>query len=287
MELFRLALASQIVSWVPQPFKYRIANLLYPFKKQQKGVDIIINYLPKKFNGLKFLLNTHDYIGWNIFFLGEYENDTNLVLKEYVKPGMTVIEAGANNGSESVIIAHLLGPTGHLFAFEPFEKVARILNINILINNCDSIITLEKLALGSSEETIEFYIPKENVSNQGEASKYPFSSTFDSIHVKQTKLDQWVKTKNVSRVDFIKMDVQGAEMDILEGARNTIKLMKPVIYLEADAIQSSNGNSNLDTLYRNLIELDYEIYTYIDNKKTKLLYNNIMSGNWLAIPRDE
>lgn len=268
--------------------KYRVANFLYSFgNNNMEGIDLIINYLPKKYNGLKFLLNTHEYIGWNIFFLGEYEPETNLILEEFIKPDMIVIEAGANNGSESVLIGRLIDSDGHLYAFEPFETISRKLKINLLLNQMEKKVTIESFALGSDTETVEFYLPSKNASNQGEASKFKFKSFSDSIRVKQITLDDWVIQNKIKKVDFIKMDVQGAELDILVGAKNVLQSMKPVIYLEADEIQTSNSKTSLKDIFQVLSINHYDVYLIQEKNRRALNMQNLESGNWLALPKDK
>lgn len=284
MELLRLAISSLIVKWLPQKIKYRAANILYPFNSaKSRGVDLTVEYLPKKY-GLKFHLNTHEYIGWNIFFLGSYEPDTNAILAEFIKPGMIVIEAGANHGSETVIIASLVGINGKVFAFEPIPKIIDKLLINININKLNKIIKVESLALGESNKNIVFHIPYDNESNQGVSSKYKFGSKSDTLVVQQVKLDSWIQENHISKIDFIKMDIQGSEYDLMLGASECLAKFNPIVYLEADEIQTQNGSTSLESLYNILKTHSYDVFSVRKGERVALTPQNLESGNWLAIP---
>ncbi len=261
--------------------------MLYPFNgKSTQGVDLIIDYLPDKYN-LKYLVNTKEHIGWNIFFLGAYEKDTNEILSKYIKEGMTVVEAGANHGSETVIIGKLIGEKGMLYAFEPLPTLIERLSINIKINKQEDYVRVVPFALGELEQTIQFHIADERLSNQGMGSKYEFSLATKSISVEQLTLDKWVERTNISVIDFIKIDIQGAELDLLRGGADTIKRWKPILYLEADEVQTNNGHTTLEDIFSCLSGYGYEVRLTTQKSSRKLDIHNLASGNWLALPRSK
>jgi len=287
MELAWVAIVRLIVRLLPERFRYRAANMLYPFSgKLNQGVDITIGYLSDKY-GLKYLVNTRDYIGWHIFFLGAYEKDTNEIMSRYIKEGMTVVEAGANHGSETVIIGKLIGEKGRLYAFEPLPILIERLSINIKINKQEDYVKIVPFALGELEQTIQFHIADEKLSNQGMGSKYLFSLATKTIFVEQTTLDKWAERTNLPAIDFIKMDIQGAELDLLRGGADTIKRWKPVIYLEADEVQTSNGHTTLEDIFSCLDGYGYEVLLTTLKGSRTLDRHNLESGNWLARPRSK
>src|SRR5271154_6921349 len=115
-ELNKLIITKNILSLLPKRISVRIAKVVYNYGSTKiKGIDIVT---PLQNDGLVCLVNTKDIIGWKIFFFGEYEIGTNRILKKYLKDDFIVIEAGANTGSESLIISKLL-PKGKLYCFEP------------------------------------------------------------------------------------------------------------------------------------------------------------------------
>ncbi len=114
---------------------YRLANFLYSYRKGrfQKGVWLKKKYLDPKYN-LVINLFSKDLIDHKILFTGKYEKDTNWVLENHVHQGQTVLEAGANSGTETLLISRLVGDSGFVHAFEPFEPVTSKLIDNLRLN---------------------------------------------------------------------------------------------------------------------------------------------------------
>ncbi len=275
-EIVALVRAKRLVSLLPQRLRFRAAKALYNYESEQiNGVDLVV---PLQNNGLLCFVSTKDLIGWKIFFFGEYEADTNRVLAKYIKPGDTVIEAGANIGSETLLISKLIG-SGKLFAFEPnpytFERMKMNLQINELTNveACD-------IALGEQDGVIHFNIYPKNFCNSGMSSKYMETSRTRKIDIVQQKLDSFVQQHGIAKVDFIKMDIQGAEMDMISGGLETIRRDKPSIFTEA-----CEPYNDTKLLYRTLKDCGYNIYL-IGAHDTILMENeaSVKDGNWLAMP---
>ncbi|MFZ4647485.1 MAG: FkbM family methyltransferase, partial [Gemmataceae bacterium] len=132
---------------------------------------------------------------------------------------------------------------------------------------------------------IEFYINKQSMSNQGMSSKYKFNDCAEKIKVEQQSLDHWMNFNNIDKIDFIKMDVQGAEIDVLKGGIETLKKYKPVIFTEADVEPQNDADTSLNLLYSAIVELGYDVYSIKEGGKlVKINLDNIISGNWLALP---
>lgn len=140
-----------------------------------------------------------------------------------VKPEDIVMDAGANCGHLSVFFSKLVGQNGKVFAFEPDKfNIERIQN-NIELNpDLSPNIKIEDLLLWDKNELIDFY----------EAGTVGSSAVWmpDNEHcVKKqaVRIDDWVKTNNINKLDFIKMDIEGAEIEALDGCVETIKSLKP------------------------------------------------------------
>jgi FkbM family methyltransferase len=140
-----------------------------------------------------------------------------------VKSGNTVIDAGANCGHLTVFFSKLVGQSGKVFAFEPdkfnIERIQKNMSLNQdLVDN----IKIEDLLLWDKNEWIDFY----------EAGTVGSSAVWmpDAEHCvkKQTiTIDDWVKNNNLQKLDFIKMDIEGAEIEALDGCVETIRTLQP------------------------------------------------------------
>lgn len=274
-ELRKLTFTRKVISMLPERARFRIAKKLYNYEASGiNGIDLVA---PLQDNGLVCFINTKDLIGWKIFFFGEYEQGTNNILAKYIKPGDTVIEAGANIGSETLLIAKLAG-NGQVYAFEPNPYTFERLKINTSINELSNIHAYD-YALGETNKTIQFNIYPKNFCNSGMSSKYMETSQTRKIDVTQKTLDSFLADNNVGKVDFIKMDIQGAEMDMLMGAADTIARYKPTIFTEA-----CEPYNDTKVLYGLLKNAGYGIYLIGDHNTTLMATPaDVKDGNWLAI----
>lgn len=138
----------------------------------------------------------------------------------YVKPGSTVIDAGAHIGTHTLSFARLAGPQGRVYAFEPQRKIYRELVHNLRLNNASNVVPL-RFALGDAAGVIE--MSRAVLGNEGGT---PIGSGGDKAEVRT--LDSF----GFRNVSFIKIDVEGAEDMVLQGARATIQRNRPVILIE-------------------------------------------------------
>lgn len=283
-EKWIVKLFSFLFSRIRIPGSYRVATLFYPYYVNyfQKGVWLTAKYLSPQY-GLLISLFSKDLIDHKILFTGSYEQETNSILEKYLTKDFFVVEAGANSGTETLLISRLIGNEGRVFAFEPVPHLIEKLNHNIKINELQNI-QVEQLALGEKNEEIHFFTFPIEHPNQGMGSKLIDNKVSNKIRVNQITLDSFVLEINeLNRLDFLKMDVQGAEIDILRGGRETLLKFKPMIFLEA-----GEGWSDVLDLYTYLEGLGYKIYGI--GKRQHLLEisrETITYGNWLALPEDQ
>jgi len=152
------------------------------------------------------------------------------LVKKHIKKDFTVIDAGANIGIFSIFASMF---AGKVYAFEPetnnFEKLKKhILNLNLHNVSC------LKLGLGSLDKTS--LLCKNNVNTLSHSmidSDFYLKSAKNTEEIKLTSLDNFVKEKNISSVDFIKIDVEGYELKVLLGAKSVISRFKPIIVVSA------------------------------------------------------
>jgi FkbM family methyltransferase len=171
-----------------------------------------------------------DLIQREIFLHGVYEPETTSELRELVKPGCTVIDVGANIGYYTLVLAKAVGDTGTVHAFEPVPRLRETLNSNIEANHFRNV-TVEPLACWSSCGETEIYEAPSG--NSGKSSLFHQNAKGARSHkVQVTTIDTYAATKALTKVDLIKIDVEGAELDVLEGCWETIAKWRPVLIVE-------------------------------------------------------
>ena len=279
IEISKLLIARQLARIQLFRKKQRILRVFYNnLSDRIRGIRTVIPVLNKKY-GINMLVNTKDLIGWNLFFFGEYEKDTNRILERFVSNEDIVIEAGANIGSETLLLGKLC-PKGKVYAFEPAPQVYGYLQFNIGLNHLLNIHSYQ-MALGEKEKDIEFYLLPEHFPNQGMSSKIRHTQAEKKIIVRQTTINRFVEEHNIQRLELIKMDIQGAEYSVLEGAENVIRKFKPNILLEA-----SESYSDLTEIFKYLEKFGYLVYLITPGAELELIKKeNLVPGNWWCTNR--
>lgn len=141
----------------------------------------------------------------------------------FIKPDDVVIDAGANMGVFSLFA---YPKAKKIYAFEPQKRVVDILNRNIDLNNAGDKISIIPLGLSDEDEILELkYNPQFGHVASSVITQSKGYSESEMIHC--VKLDSWVYTKQIPKIDLIKADVEGSERDLLNGAINILKTHAP------------------------------------------------------------
>jgi FkbM family methyltransferase len=168
-------------------------------------------------DGLMFYLNPQDeYLTQLVLSSGTWEPEETRLFRSKCRTGDTVIDVGANIGWYTIIASKLVGKNGSVIAFEPDPENYEFLKRNILANECDNVI-LEPKALSNVNGTLTLYLDDEN---KGKHS-IVFDQKGGAIQIEAIKLDDYLENR-LKQVDFVKIDVEGAEPMVLEGMKRTI-----------------------------------------------------------------
>lgn len=217
------------------PGSFRLQRLLAPRNVAQVYVRRVVHAYPLGSPGsegrsVTWAGTVETYVGWNVHFRGAYERETLGVLCDLVKPGASVVEAGANEGYHTVFMASLCGPEGRLWAFEPAVWPLERLRANVVAAGFAAVVAIHRCALGEKRGRRGFFEPAQGIENQGIGSfdLDPSVETAERTVAIET-LDEVVGDRPL---DLIKMDVQGAELRVLRGAARTLERSRPVILFE-------------------------------------------------------
>jgi len=148
------------------------------------------------------------------------------------KPDDVFIDVGANVGNWTLAAARAVGKGGRVLAFEPVPRVAETLRKTVKANRLQQVKVFE-MALAEASGTRPFSVESPNTggSRLGAMSDDP-SRFFEHIHVTTGKLDEVAHTEHLSRVDVIKIDVEGFEYAVLQGTQAVLNRFKPALILE-------------------------------------------------------
>ncbi len=173
---------------------------------------------------------------------GTYEPHLTAVFERYCRPGMTVVDVGANLGYFSLLASNLVGPTGRVIALEPNSENCRLLVSSLRLNGMSNVDLLPVAADGAPGWA---YYATHVGSNGGLVDDDNLLSRFGTV-VPTFRLDDLVDRK----VDFLKMDVEGAEGRVVQGATRIIEKDRPIVTteLKEEMLQRVSGRSVADYL---------------------------------------
>lgn len=200
--------------------------------------------------GFPIQLHAHPLNIICVFLLEQYKYSNDGLTVE-VGAGDVVIDGGGCWGDTAIYFAHKAGSSGKVFTFEFLPENKTIMNDNLMLNPPLN----EKIEVISSAL---WDIPEESVSyiEQGPATSLKPGLGGESQVMTET-IDNLVESKDLKKVDFIKMDIEGAELKALQGAEQTIKKYKPTL-----AISLYHKKDDFITIpkYLNDLKLGYEFY---------------------------
>ena len=198
--------------------------------------------------------------GFNDTLIAEVLNKKVYQLYGGPKPGDIVIDAGAHIGLFTVEASELVGSNGLVIAVEPNNENYTMLLANIKINSLDNVIPI-KVALGDKEGFVKLFLDEK--SSVAHSIMLRRSKRF--IEVPVTTLDRLVKKLKLTHVDFIKIDVEGAEYIFLKGGENTLRANNNMrLAIEAghdENIRRKVVNFLKDLKYE-LVEKDAYVYAW-------------------------
>jgi len=186
-------------------------------------------------DGIRYHLDLNEGIDFSIYLLGAFEPGTQKTLQELVKSGDVVFDIGANIGAHTLGIAKSVGSSGRVYAFEPadfaFAKLKRNLALNpeLEVRTQAQQILLAASSNGKSEQEIYASWPLES---DGSVHPKHRGRLVSAEHAVVETLDNFVHSQGITRLDLIKMDVDGHELPVLQGASETLRRFQPTLVME-------------------------------------------------------
>lgn len=232
----------------------------------------------KLLNGKKINIYPEGQIAFGIFTKTFEKRETDF-FQRVIKPGMTVVDAGANIGLYSLIASQIVGSDGNIFSFEPSSETFQRLLSNIKQNKCNNI---KPFNFGLGDKTNQRLILRQDEGYQ-DAERYLVPNNEEPedkfVNVNKLKkseeimietLDECLKKDGIQKIDFLKIDTEGFEYYILKGAINTI-LNNPeiIILMECTDLGTSRAKTS-----------QQEVYTFLKNFNLNIFYWNHNLNDW-------
>lgn len=155
-------------------------------------------------------------------YLGSYEYEKRLLFESVVKEGGVVWDVGAHVGFYSLLASILVGPAGRVVAFEPWPENIVYLKKHLYLNRLENVTVVEKAV---SDCTGEAWFQEGSCRSTGHLSPQ------GTLKVKTIRLDDFVQENPALAPDYLKIDVEGAELAVLAGAEKLLADFRPTIFL--------------------------------------------------------
>ena len=176
-------------------------------------------------HGFKLLFTDprRSVIAESIFLTGMWEPEVTDFASSWLRPGMVAVDVGAHVGYYTLLFAKLVGEDGHVFAFEPIPAVSRCLEQNIRLNGFTNVTRFSTALLDVDGNS--------PIGRKGKLVQGDATSTEDPI-IETRVFDHWREVWGIGSVDLIKIDVEGAEMNVLLGMEKYLCDSKPRLLIE-------------------------------------------------------
>jgi FkbM family methyltransferase len=196
------------------------------------SIEIIDHYVLMTFRDseIRFMCNRNDkrLAPLDTLNFGDYEQDELLMQLKLIGDGDNILDIGGNYGWYAMRIAKEK-PDTHIYSFEPIPDTFNFLNANIRLNALNNIKTFN-LGFSNTQGSFDFYF-NPNLSVNASLANVSTNNKIEKISCTVQVLDNFVKDQNI-RVDFVKCDVEGAELLVFKGGINMIKEDCPIIFTE-------------------------------------------------------
>jgi FkbM family methyltransferase len=230
----------------------------------------------------RFLYFPRDrYIGRALDLYGEFCHFEGEVFAGILRQGDFAIEVGANIGAHTVHLARLVGPRGAVLALEPQRIIFQMLCANLALNEIYNVYTY-RAAAGRASGTLK--VPPVDYTGTGNFGGISLRGVAQGEDVPLLRLDDMT----LSSVRLLKIDVEGMEGDVLEGAHGLVARHRPILYVENDRVESSAA------LIARIEALGYALWWHTpplfnpDNfaGNPQNVFGRLVSINMLCVPRE-
>jgi FkbM family methyltransferase len=238
------------------------------------------------YGGLRFNLYLGTDLSRQLFIAGCVEPNVFAVLDRLLQPGMVFVDAGANEGLFTLFASQRIGDAGRVWAFEPSEREFLRLQANLRLNGRQNV---RAFRMGLAERDGEEALAIADFGHEGVNTLGAFAhegiSLLRTERVPVRKLDDLIRDANVERIDVLKVDVEGAESRVIEGARDVLAEHRPVVLFEAfDPCLRLQGSSAA-SLTRRLSSFGYALLVYdAESGLPSLAKEGQITDNMIAMP---
>lgn len=220
------------------------------------------------------------------FHLKRYEMGALDLLARHAREG-DIVDVGANEGFYSLCLGKLAKAVDNrILAFEPLPANLELLRGSVKINGLTETIEVVPTALGNRQGEVTLFVPQSGYGSYATTVSEVASDTAESVSVPIDTLDRSLETRGTRPISLIKIDVEGAEYDVLLGASKLIKAHRPAIFLELEMHRQPGGQVGVDKIVEFLSKHGYTLHSHTRGAQIRPFDGRCRSGHNLYAVAD-
>jgi FkbM family methyltransferase len=238
--------------------------------------------------GLRLCLNLGNELSYAVFVGGYFDPNELVVLNKVLQPGMHFLDVGAHEGLYTTLAARLVGNSGRVWAIEPSSRERLHLDHNIELNQLRNVTVLPfALAERDAQGELKIAIAARSGHNTLGTPIWDGVETPSMERVTVRSLDSWASELALTRLDVIKIDAEGSEMRIIQGALGVLRRFRPLILFEAQEESLVHQGATLRELIELIQSCRYLIHGF--DPETGLLAAGFAGSNLnlVAVPQEQ
>lgn len=208
--------------------------------------------------GIKYSIDLTEAIDFNIF-LGGWEPKTLKFLRDNLRSGDVVIEVGANVGAHTLVMSRIVEKSGHVYAFEPTDFAMSKLKRNVELNKefSGNITLLQNIVTNG-----ELSVPRQRI-----RSSWKLDSESPTVYAEEecsfsepVSIDRFVDEYKIGKLDLIKIDTDGYDLKVLQGAQKALSVFSPVVFIELCQYTLMEQGDSVQEIFYLLANIGYTGY---------------------------
>lgn len=271
-------LAYRLINWYVRRYSFPhrgwkyFAALLRRLKIDKK------QYQKKIAPGLFINVNAFDHIQQQLFWYGKYDSGIAGFFENIISKDSVVIDAGANIGYFTLLAAKK-AIAGKVYSFEPVLFLYRQLEQNIKLNNLANVYPVKKALTRAEGSAIIYESTSDNTGMNSLQKPENYSGRFEKTDC--TSLDVFLGEYNEAKPVIVKIDTEGAEMEILQGMVHCLQNLKPLLIVEIFNEHLQRFGNSAEMVFNFLADVGYEAWSITDSHTLKKI-NEVVESNGIV-----